>query len=80
METELTNYIKSLVNITFQFMPSVEVKMLNENTFQATIKGNEVETRLLMGKEGITFQSIKHLMRCFARRHNVFIYPYVTSL
>lgn len=79
MVSELDAYIKSLVSITFQFTPNVEVKSVNEYTYQVTMRGTEEETRLLMGKDGNTFHSIKHLLRCFGRRHNIFIYPYVQS-
>ena len=70
-------YVKQIINLTFGFEPEVVVTFTSTATVQITLDGTPYQKSEMMGKGGQHFQSIKMLLRAFARKNGFFAYLYI---
>lgn len=58
--------------MTFGFRPVVIAEETQPGVVSISLNGSQVERSIMMGKDAKTYQTIKHLLRLFARRNNCY--------
>ena len=77
MKDLFENYIRTMVELTFDFTPTIITDFSKEGVVSITLDGSPVEKMEMMGNGAINFQSLKQLLRVFARRNNIVSYLYI---
>jgi hypothetical protein len=65
-------YITQIIEFTFGFTPSVSIIFPSEKNVQVTVDGTQLQRAAMMGKQSQHYQSLKLLLRVFAKRNGYF--------
>lgn len=77
MSDTLKQYVIKVIELTWGFVPTVEVQEVYERTMQVFISGPSVQRAQIMGREAKSIAALTKLVQIYGSRNKMFVYVYV---